>query len=104
MKTIFTTLAIACGVWLIVKQPAALSQVPSPLAPTSQLSRDMSRFPNFFQEGLEDREKEIQHLLDRQEAATEPVLQNNVNSQAELDRLPQIQPNDFPTPDQPQTQ
>lgn len=104
MKAIFTTLAIACGVWLIVKQPAALGQVVSTPTPASQLSRDMSRFPNFFQEGLEQREKEIQHLLDRQEAASEPALKNNVNPQAELDRLPQIQPNNFPTPPQSQTQ
>jgi hypothetical protein len=98
MKAIFTTLAIACGVWLIVKQPAAFSQVASTPTPASQFSRDMSRFPNFFQEGLEHREKEIQRLIHRQEAATEPSLTNNVNPQAELDRLPQIQPNDFPTP------
>lgn len=104
MKAIFTTLAIAFGVWLIVKQPAAWSQVVSTPTPVSQLSRDMSRFPNFFQEGLEQREKEIQHLLDRQEAATEPALKNNVNPQAELDRLPQIQPSDFPSPDRSHTQ
>jgi ABC-type bacteriocin/lantibiotic exporter with double-glycine peptidase domain len=104
MKAIFTTLAIAFGVWLIVKQPAALGQVASTPIPTSQLSRDMSRFPNFFQQGLEHREKEIRHLLDRQEAATEPPLQNNVNPQTELDRLPQIQPNNFPIPPQGQTQ
>lgn len=97
MKAIFTSLAIAFGVCLLGKQPTALSQVVSTPAPEEQLSRDMAPFPNFFQEGLKNRQKEIQTLLERQDASTEPPLKNNVNPQAQLDRLPQIQPSDFPT-------
>ena len=104
MKAIFTTVVIALGIWLLGKQPATLGQVPSTPTSTLQLSRDLAPFPNFFQEGVHQREEQIQQLIKRQEASPEPPLKNNVIPQAELELLPQIQPRDFLTPNQSQTE
>ena len=100
MKATFSTLAIAFVVWLLIKQPTTLSQVSSNPISDSQLSRNLTPVPNFFQEGLKKTEVEIHLLIHTEDTSREPALKNNVNSQAELDRLPQIQPSDFPTPHQ----
>lgn len=98
MKATFSTIAIAFIVWLLVKQPATLSQGVQNPRPPSQLSRDLAPVPNFFQEGLKKTEVEIHRLMHSGETANKRPLTTKVNSKAELDRLPQIQPSDFPTP------
>lgn len=102
MKLNFThiTLAIAfvfSTAWLPEKQALAVENQESPLltpAQAQQLSRDLIPSPSqeFFQQGREMLEKEIQLLNQRQNTATEPPLQINVEPQTELDRLPQLQP------------
>jgi hypothetical protein len=97
MKAIFTRTVTA--LFLFFSASAAIAQTP---APTDQLSRDAAPFPNFFQSGQENLEREIQLLYKRQnalsassEALAEAPLKIKVNPQAELDRLPQIEPSDF---------
>ena len=100
MKATFSTLAIAFVVWLLIKQPTTLSQVSSNPISDSQLSRDLTPVPNFFQEGLKKTEVEIHRLIHTGDISAQHPLNNKVNPQVELDRLPQIQPSDFPTPHQ----
>jgi hypothetical protein len=101
MKPNFThiTLAIAfvfSTAWLPGKQALAVENQESPLTPAQaqQLSRDLIPSPSqeFFQQGREMLEKEIQLLNQRQNTTSEPPLQINVEPQTELDRLPQLQP------------
>ncbi len=105
MKLISVTALFFSVVWLVGEQAAAIAQL-SPSAkisaPTAQLSRDVAPFPNFFQQGQESLDREIQLLYQRQnapsassgESLSEPPLKINVNPQAERDRLPQIQPSE----------
>jgi hypothetical protein len=114
MKRHFTpiTLAIALAVstaWLIGEPTKAVASESSGLTPSeaNRLSRDLatpSPSQDFFRQGQQMMEGEIQRLLQRQNASsdsplkTEPSFQNNVDIQKELDRLPQLQPNN---PNQP---
>lgn len=106
MKPILLTTLFLSTAWLLGKQTTAIAQ----LSPTSsnisvqsgQLSRDAATFPNFFQQGQESLDREIQLLYQRQnipsgssEAPIEFPLTIEGNPQTELDRLPQIRLRDF---------
>jgi hypothetical protein len=92
---------------LLCSTSAAWTQTLAPVdrLTTHQLNLDVAPFPNFFKEGRENLNTEIQLLYQRQnsartssESVTESPLRINVKPEAELDRLPQIQPSDVPSP------
>jgi hypothetical protein len=79
------------------------------LAPINQianyrLERDVAPFPNFFKQGRENLNTEIQLLYQREntqrtsnQSPPESPLRINVQPQEELERLPQIRPSDVPS-------
>ncbi len=105
MKLRFTHITIAAAfvlstVGLLSQQTSAASQE-SPLTPAqaNQFSRDLvpsTPSQDFFRQGQQRIEREIQLLLQRRNASSEELLRINVNSQAELDRLPQLQQDNLP--------
>ncbi|HEY9632515.1 MAG TPA: hypothetical protein V6D14_03860 [Coleofasciculaceae cyanobacterium] len=101
MKQVFTPITIVTATvsllaGLLSQQASAWANSQSPLSPTqaAQLSRDLipSQPQEFFRQGQERFEAEIQNLIKRQTTSTEPPLEINVNPQVELERLPQVQP------------
>ena len=104
MKVNFTqkAIAISCvlsAAWLLSNQTFAAANPESPLTPAQaqRLSRDLvpSNSQDFFRQGQLRLQREIQRLTPRQNASTESPLKIKVNPQAELDRLPQLQPTPF---------
>ncbi len=101
------TLAIALALntaWFAGGSTRAVASEKSGLtgSQANRLSRDLatpSPSQDFFRQGQQRMEGEIQRLLQRQNASsespiqTEPSFQNNVDIQKELDRLPQLQLN-----------
>ena len=94
--TITAALLLSIAVLLSQQTSVAASQRLEALEQVNRLSRDLAPFPDFFQEGRDKFEREIQ-LIDRiqNDSSTEPLLKIHVNSQTEIDRLPQLEPNDL---------
>lgn len=59
----------------------------------NRITRDVTTFPDFYERGREQFEKEIQRLQERQDTEPEPTLNIDVDPQAEIDRIPQLRPN-----------
>jgi hypothetical protein len=92
--SIATALLLSMPVLLSQQTSAVASQELQTLQQVNRLSRDLAPFPDFFQEGREKFEREIQLLNQRQNASsTEDILKIHVDSQAEIDNLPQFKPN-----------
>lgn len=93
--TIATALLLSTG--LLTQQSSALANQES-LTPeqANRLSHDLipsTPSQDFFQQGQQKTEREIERLLQRQNAdSNEPLLRMNVDTQQEINRLPQIQP------------
>ena len=100
--SIATALLLSMPVLLSQQTSAVASQELQTLEQVNRLSRDLVPLPDFFQEGREKFEREIQRLDQRQNASsTEDILKIHVNSQAEIDNLPQFKPSNLQQP-QPQ--
>jgi hypothetical protein len=56
------------------------------------ITRDVTTFPDFYEQGREQFEQEIQRLQERQDTESEPTLTINFDPQAEIDRIPQVSP------------
>lgn len=114
MKPRFTPITIAIALafnlaWFASEpnRVAANERIPG-LTPSAanRLSRDLaypSPSQNFFQQGQQMMEKEIRCLQTGREASSNPgcpqdsselLLDNKVNAQGELDRLPQLRQDD----------
>jgi hypothetical protein len=114
MKPISTRITLAIAFLLSTvgslgqQSSASANSIESPLTPAqaNRLSRDLvpSRSQEFFQQGRDEIDRQIRILQQhkRQNASGRPVLQLNQNSQAELEQLPQLQPQDFWQPPQSQ--
>lgn len=91
----FTTALILSCVWLVSEpiKPLA-SQEALGVEQVNQLMRVLipQRSQDFFRDRLE---QEIQHLQQRQNAEDKPILKDTENVQSELERLPQLQPNEL---------
>jgi hypothetical protein len=59
----------------------------------NRTTRDVTTFPDFYERGEEQFDREIERLRQRQDAESEPTLTIDVDPQAEIDRLPQVTPN-----------
>ncbi|MEQ8970535.1 MAG: hypothetical protein RIE73_09075 [Coleofasciculus sp. C1-SOL-03] len=92
---IATTLVFAIGLW---HQPekAVADQESLNSEQFSQFIRALTTYPDFFQEGREQFEREIQRLYQRQNAEHEMLLKINLDLEAQRESLQQIQPRDFP--------
>ena len=112
MKPILTSITtltalVFSAAWLLCEQTAAWTQQEAPtLTPSQvqQLQRDLvpHNSQDFFRQGQERIEREIQLLSESQRASSEPLLKINVNTQTQQDRLPHLQPYEFtqPSPEQ----
>lgn len=93
-----TTALLLSAAGLLSQQNAAIA-TPEGLTPeqANRLSRDLvpPNSQSFFQQGRTRIEQEIQLLDRRQRSSNEPLLRTTRNSQEELDRLPQLQRDDF---------
>lgn len=94
------TIAIAImfsSALLLGKQTSAVAS-PGSMAPGVNLGRDLvpSRSQELFRQWQERIEKEAQNLIQKSSRASssEPLLRTNVEPQVELERLPQLQPDD----------
>lgn len=102
MKSIYITTATAfllSTIALLGEQTSAFAgQERLTPAQINRLSRDLlptTPSQDFFQQGRQRIEREL--FLNRREnaASTEPPLKINVDTQAEINRLPQLQPTDL---------
>ncbi len=110
MKLYFTpiTLAIAllCNLaWLVSEPTKAIASQEFRLSPSqaNRLSRDLatpSPSQNFFQQGRDQMEMEIRQMLHRRNTATEPPLKTDESIKEQLERIPQLQPDDLNEPAQ----
>lgn len=99
MKLVFINIRIASATVLLLagllaQQSSANSQSSLTPAQSARIARDLvpSQSQEFFRQGQEKLEREIQHLRQQQTASPESPLKVNVNPQTELERLPQVQP------------
>ncbi|HBB33569.1 MAG TPA: hypothetical protein DDZ80_22120 [Cyanobacteria bacterium UBA8803] len=88
----------------LLSQPTSAVANPKPLTleQAARFSRDLTSYPDFFQQGQEKLEREIERLYQRQNAPSETQLQINDNVRDELEQLPQIQQNNFEPQSQPE--
>lgn len=95
-RIITTTALLLAG--LVGQQSLAIAGVER-LTPeqVNRITRDVTAFPDFYERGREQFEQEIQRLQERQDAEPEPTLTINIDPQAEIDRIPQVKPDDVPT-------
>lgn len=95
------TTAFLAAIVVLGQQNLVLASL-APLTPAqlAQFARDFAPYPDFFQQGRELFEQEIQRMYQQQNAVHESPLKIELNPQAEIDRLPQIQPSDFSTQSQ----
>jgi hypothetical protein len=112
MKPILTSITtvtalVFSAAWLLGEQTAASAGQEAPtLTPSQaqQLQRDLvpHNSQDFFRQGQERIEREIQLLSESQRASSEPLLKINVNTQTPQDRLPLLQLYQFtqPSPEQ----
>ena len=109
MKLHFTPITLAilvCNLaWLVSEPTKAIASQEFRLSPSqaNRLSRDLatpSPSQNFFQQGRDQMEREIQHLMHRQNTVTEPPLRTDESINQQLERIPQLQPDEFNQPAQ----
>ena len=97
--TTATGLFLSMALLLSHQTSAVANQELQTIEQLNRLSRDLAPFPDFFQEGREKFEREIQLIEQRKNpASTEDILKIHVNSQAEIDNLPQFKPKDLQQP------
>ncbi|HEY9653323.1 MAG TPA: hypothetical protein V6C95_21870 [Coleofasciculaceae cyanobacterium] len=96
--TIVTTLLF---VGLLGQKVGAIATVPT-LTPeqAAQISRDLTSYPDFFQRGREEFEREIQRVYNKQKALAEPPIDIHVDTQEQVNQFPQLQQKDFSIPSQ----
>ncbi|MEQ8963389.1 MAG: hypothetical protein RLP02_36715 [Coleofasciculus sp. C2-GNP5-27] len=92
---IATTLVFAIGLW---HQPekAVADQESLNSEQFSQFIRALTTYPDFFQEGREQFEREIQRLYQRQNAEHEMLLKINLDLEAQRESLQQVHPRSLP--------
>ncbi len=86
---------VLSAAWLLGQPASALSQEALTPKQGDQLSHDLvpsTPSQDFFRQGQQQMEREAQYLYQRQHSSNEPILEDNVNPQAELDQLPQLEP------------
>jgi hypothetical protein len=87
---------------LVLSTVCLLSQQTSALTDPVVSGIDSGLYPHrpeeLFRQWQEKVDREIQRLTAGENALREPEFENNVNPQAELERLPQLQPDTFSQP------
>lgn len=96
LASLFLSYSLACQASAV----APVSVAMSPGEQFEQLANDLYSYPNFFEEGQEQFEREVQRLQQEQIDSSEPSLKIDTNLQGEIEQLPQLQPNDFPAQSQ----
>jgi len=93
---IAATLVCAIGLWHQPKKAIA-DQDSANSEQFAQFVRALTTYPNFFQEGREQLEREIKRLYKQQETEPDTLLEINIDLEAQRESLQQIQPSDFPS-------
>lgn len=92
---IAATLVFAIELWY-QQEDAVANQESTQSEQLAQFSRALTTYPDFFQEGREQLEREIKRLYQRQNTEPKTLLEINLDLEAQRESLQQIQPQDFP--------